>query len=134
MRPEWAARYLNIPFIEQGRDRAGVDCYGLLRLVYQEQRGIDLPSYTEGCTTKDDMRILTALARGEVITQWHPVPLAEVRLFDAVIFRMKGEPIHVGLVLDAEYFLHSMRGVWSVIERMQSIAWRHRIVGAMRYA
>ena len=134
MRPDWSGQYLNLPFIEQGRDRAGVDCYGLLRLVFQEQRGIVLPSYTEGYTTEDDMKLLTDLVRGHVATAWSHVERAQATVYDAVIFRMKGEPIHVGVVLDHEYFLHTMRGKWSSIERMNSIQWRHRIVGVMRYA
>lgn len=133
MRPAWATTYLNIPFLERGRDRHGVDCYGLLHLMYAEQRGITLPSYAEGYTTTDDTREIAALCRGEVATRWRAVPRGEEQLFDAIIFRIKGEPIHIGVVLDKEYFVHTMKGIWSVMERWQGLVWSRRVVEVVRY-
>ena len=133
MRPAWAAEYLKLPFLPRGRDRSGVDCYGLVRLVFQEQRGIVLPSYADGYASVEDTAEIMTLCRGEIARRWHAVPLADASLFDVIVFRIKGDPIHVGLVLDAEYFLHTMKGIWSVLERWQSLAWRHRIVEVVRY-
>lgn len=133
MRPTWATQYLKLPFVDRGRDRAGLDCYGLVRLIYQEQRGILLPSYTEGYATTDDKTEITALARGEIATRWKPIPIETVQLFDGVILRIAGLPIHFGMVLDEQYFIHTMRGVWSVMERWQSLTWQRRVVGAVRY-
>ena len=133
MRPTWATQYLKLPFVDRGRDRAGLDCYGLVRLIYQEQRGILLPSYTEHYATAEDQTEIVALARGEIATRWKTIPITDVQLFDGVILRIAGQPIHFGMVLDEHYFIHTMRGVWSVLERWQSLAWQHRIVGAVRY-
>lgn len=43
----WAAKYIGILFVEHGRTREGCDCWGLLRLVYREEFGIELPGYDE---------------------------------------------------------------------------------------
>ena len=40
------SNFVGIPHADLGRDRAGCDCYGLLRLVYAEDLGIALPSFT----------------------------------------------------------------------------------------
>lgn len=41
----WAHKYVGIPFAQGGRGEAGVDCWGLLRLVYEREYKILLPEY-----------------------------------------------------------------------------------------
>jgi|KBSSwiStaDraftv2_1062776.scaffolds.fasta_scaffold1531016_2 cell wall-associated NlpC family hydrolase len=46
----WAAKYIGIPYCLGGREPGGLDCYGLVKLIYQAERGIhlpDLPGVTE---------------------------------------------------------------------------------------
>ena len=133
MRPTWITDYLKLPFVDRGRDRAGLDCYGLVRLIYAEQRGILLPSYTEGYLTGQDRTEIQALSRGARAVHWRPIPLADIQLFDGLILRIAGAPIHFGMALDAEYFIHTMQGTCSVLERWQSLTWRHRLVETVRY-
>jgi cell wall-associated NlpC family hydrolase len=41
--PGWVADNIGLPFVEAGRDRSGVDCWGLARLVWCEQGGCVVP-------------------------------------------------------------------------------------------
>jgi len=43
--PEWLNDYVGLPYKLNGRDRLGLDCWGLLCLVWREQRGIELPDF-----------------------------------------------------------------------------------------
>lgn len=133
MRPSWITGYLQLPFQEHGRTRAGLDCYGLVRLILAEQQGIALPSYAEDYATTTDVEAIAALVRGEVASAWRAVPVSEARLCDVAILRMAGQPMHVGLVLDQPYFVHTMRGAWSCVERWDALLWRKRLLGVVRW-
>lgn len=134
----WASSYLSIPFVEKGRTRTGVDCYGLVRLIYQEQRGIVLPSYVEDYATTTDYREITALLRNEVVTQWKEVEMADVQTYDGLIFRLLGQPTHFGMVLDPPWFIHALKRdrqdvgrTW--IERWDALEWRRRLIATVRW-
>jgi cell wall-associated NlpC family hydrolase len=134
----WVTRYLNIPFKERGRTRAGVDCYGLVRLIYQEQRHIELPSYTEHYATTADYEEITALVRGEAGSKWHEILLAHATTYDGLIFRLVGQPTHFGLVLDPPWFIHAIKRDRQTVgrtwmERWDTTEWRHRLVAAVRW-
>jgi cell wall-associated NlpC family hydrolase len=133
MRPAWAGSYLQIPFLEHGRTRAGLDCYGLVRLVFQEQRGIELPSLTHGYATTTDADEILTLFRGELLAHWQEVPTTQARLFDVAIFRILGQPIHFALALDPPWFLHVVKDTDVSIERWDALIWEKRLVGMVRW-
>jgi cell wall-associated NlpC family hydrolase len=128
-----AATYVGVPFKEHGRDRAGLDCYGLLRLVAAEQHGIELPSYVEGYTTTTDRVEIPKLIAGGIDQDWHSVPSGEEREGDAVLFRIFGQPLHVGVVLAPPRFLHVMRGIDACVEDYRSAVWARRVLGFYRH-
>jgi len=39
----WTRNYVGLPYCPGGRDRGGIDCWGLVRLFYQEELDIPLP-------------------------------------------------------------------------------------------
>lgn len=39
----WSTRYIGIPYRAGGRERDGLDCWGLIRLIYREERNTLLP-------------------------------------------------------------------------------------------
>lgn len=52
--PLWAGRYIGISYKESGRDRQGIDDWGITRLVVSEQFGIALWAFS-GVTNGDDI-------------------------------------------------------------------------------
>lgn len=128
MIPDWAADYVGIPYKNRGASVDGVDCYGLVRLIFQREYGVALP----------DLRYASAdsflEAEGAVMQarpDWHkvqyPVPGS------ILLLRFWGEPVHVAVVLDHEFMLHCLRGHHSAIERFNGPKWQHRIEGAYTY-
>jgi len=94
----WAAGYIGIDYAHNGRDREGIDCWGLVRLVLSEQRGIELPGFDDVAVDRRAMTIgSNALKYGDEIES----PEA----FAVVLMLYAGAP-HVGICIDSNRMLH----------------------------
>lgn len=123
---------VGIPYRDKGRDRAGCDCWGLVRLAFLERRAIELPAYLESYRTAADRREVAGLIAGERVA-WLPVGEGDELPFDAVLMRHGRFARHVGLVVGAGRLLHVEEGRSSAIESYRSGAIAPRIVGFYRY-
>lgn len=121
--------YVGIPYEPEGRDWTGCDCWGLVVLCYREELGIELPHYSGyGDPLSPD-----AAARVEQGRQmWQAVDVPQ--LFDVVLFRVNGQPHHIGLVIRDGWMLHTTHGKDSCIESYERPYWRSRIDGFYRRA
>ena len=130
MRPHDLNEYVGLPFRLGGRTRDGIDCYGLLRLVYSEQLGIELPAYAGEYVDGTERTELAAIVSGGLESDWEPVE----RPFtgDAVVTRVIGQPTHVGVYIEPDRMLHIRREAGSCIERLGSSAWSRRVEGFFR--
>lgn len=128
MVPGWVSEYVGLPFVDHGRDRSGVDCWGLVMLVYQERLGIALPEFRD--------RYPYAMHRGvadiveEEMRRWTVVGTPEP--FDVVVLRVAARPRHVGLWAAPGEMLCVDKGTESCIERLDSVRWSGRIEGYFR--
>lgn len=129
----WSVRYLGIPQQDHGRSRAGVDCWGLVRLVYAGELGIDLPSYTDVCPDLAERAELGTLITGERDAgPWREV--GEVQPFDVLLFRIGPHATHVAVAVDDRDMLHIHGHSESCIVPIRDPMWRKRLVGIYRYA
>ncbi|EJN15683.1 cell wall-associated hydrolase, invasion-associated protein [Bradyrhizobium sp. YR681] len=124
--------FVGIPYADRGRARDGCDCYGLLRLVMAELRGVDLPAFSGAYVTTADRAALAGLIAGE-IAPWQPVALGEERAFDGVLLRHGRALSHIGLVVMPGRMLHVSEGGASCIESYRAPPWSHRLAGIFRY-
>jgi cell wall-associated NlpC family hydrolase len=125
-------RFVGIPYLDRGRGLCGCDCWGLVRLVFSELRGIDLPSYVERYVTASDRVAMARLIAGEM-DDWEEVPAGQEMKFDGALMREGGFPRHVGIVTAPGQLLHVQTGETSRIERYRSGILANRIVGFYRY-
>ena len=87
-------RYLGIPYVHLGRTMQGLDCYGLIILVYRDL-GVELVDSENYDKSKSYQE------------EWKRVDSPQ--LFDVVLFRIvKGVANHAGIYLDEYRFLHCM--------------------------
>ena len=130
----WSNKYIQIPFIEKGRDFNGCDCWGLVRLVYEQELNIDLPSFLEYENTKDIRAISRMIRENQFGDSWFKVtdPLP----FDVLVFRMMGSVAHVGIVVKNGLMLHCQKNVNTAHEAylLKSSDWVERLEGIYRHA
>lgn len=132
--PEWAASFVGLPYKPGGRDRAGVDCWGLCALVWREHFGAALPDYSgpiwhPGVNHAD----IGPAAMEHATAAFAPVEAGQERAGDGILIRMRGCPMHVGLVVAPSLMLHIEEGADACIERYDRMTWQRRILGFYRF-
>lgn len=123
--PTWCADYIGIPFDTGGRDKSiGLDCWGLVRVVLEEQFDIHLPKFegihfscTDGHSQLSALEQYVVAERREMCIRgsFHEVPYPA--LGDVIVMRVYGFPLHMGLVVDPEHMLVTRSGMTSSIDR-----------------
>lgn len=134
--PGWWADYFPVPFRERARTRRGCDCRGLLFLVLEEQLGVRVPEPADLYASTDPRNAaqLAAFVRAQAAL-WTPCGVAP---FAALSFSVAGLPVHVGVAVNPDLFLHTRRGVGvqlaSLTDREPGeTRWGDRLLGAYRY-
>lgn len=123
--------YVGIPYLNRGRDRDGLDCWGLVQLWHSEQLGVSVPDYLWAYTSAEDHgSVATAINENKV--NWLKVGQPEYG--DVLVFRIMGYPIHVGIKLHGDDFLHAFKGTQSCLERLSSLSWSRRLTEVYRWA
>lgn len=132
----WSNNYINLPFKEVGRERDGIDCYGLIRLVYRERLNILLPAYCDYESTRDYDVLEKQMAQNKKEDQWVEVPIGQEQEYDIMLIRVIGLPIHVGVVTDTKYHvLHIVSGAAATCEDYRFRSWKApgKIIGFYRH-
>lgn len=116
--------YLRIPFKHQGRDEHGADCFGLLRLFYQRELGVDLPDYTEDYAQEwwRETNLILDLYKTYQFKKIKTFEFGNVILFK----NSTTTPGHIGIVIDDHNFLHMTREGSSVHNYLYSV-WARQI-------
>jgi len=122
-------KYIGIPYKTHGRNLKGVDCWGLIVLLYDAELNIKLPSFVEEYkSVKDDS--LKDLVETEK-NKWNKID--ELNEYNVVLFR--AEPYHIGLLIDDKgNMIHSAHGKDSCIENIFNTNWKNKIEGIFEYA
>ncbi len=126
-------RYVGIPWRKHGTGFGGCTCWGLLHLIYREELGIELPTYSERYATAKDRSAVAALIADSKDEEWREVGAGDERTFDAVLLRTAGALAHVGIVIDPGRMLHVFDGAESEVASYHGGAWRHRVAGFYRH-
>lgn len=117
--------YIGIPYGNRGRTHAGCDCYGLISLIYADMRGIILDPL-DGYSNSDDAKQVQTVIEKE---SRHWLKVDKPKVYDVIVFRMKGKPCHVGMYIGGGKFIHSLKNRNSCVERLNNAVWVNLVEG-----
>lgn len=128
--PPWVNNYIGIEFEVKGRTFEGCDCWGLASLILLKEYAIDVSSCESPYQNLDNhIHLENIIEEGKV--DWKQVNTPKEG--DLILLRVNGYPMHMGIVLGNNYFIHIMKGMNSVIEKYNGRTWEKRISGFFRY-
>lgn len=105
--------FVGLPHAEDGYDRTGASCYGLVCIAYYEDLGVTLPKIVNPA-------------------EWQLIDAAQARPYDVIL--MREHPWHVGLVVRRGLMLHMPEGQTSVVEPYTTGRHARRVEGFYRHA
>lgn len=136
----WTARYVGIPFDDRDADGAA-HCWGLVRRVYANERGITLPAYGE--ISASDIVAMARSVQSETVLGglWAPVAPKQEQEFDVGVMLAwldidgvrRRYPVHVGVITAERTILHVERATAAVCVPLSHPSIRFRYSGAFRY-
>lgn len=124
----WSHKYVGLPFVDGGRTIAGVDCWGLVRLIYARELDIDLPSYGE-TSAADLIKVSRAITADKDDEQWKSVDRSDLKAFDVAVMKFSGKRSigHVGIIVNARQVLHVEKATAAVIVPLDHWTVRERL-------
>ena len=108
--------YIGIPYEDCGRTREGCDCYGLVWLIWKEQKGVLLPEYNGNYLHVDNPDELQTTL-DEHISEWDEI--SKPGPFSIALFNYYNGQLHCGLMVSAYQMLHISRKHEARVEKIK---------------
>lgn len=102
----WWEKYIGVPFLETGRTLAGCDCWGLVRIVYRQELGILLPSWSFHKDLNDTRIIENELSEAHKVFE----KIDSIEPFSIALISSQISVLHVGIVVNEKTMLHTLKG------------------------
>ena len=123
-------QYLGIEYKDFGRDKEGLDCWGLCVLIAKDIHKYDLPLLNNGYESATDGGSVHDLVEIEKLKEW--VKVTEYEAGDIAVFRVAGFSCHVATCVNKKEFIHILAGSDVTIEKFDSLSWSNRLEGVYR--
>lgn len=125
---------LQVPFVEKGRDESGADCWGIVLLYYKWKYNVSLPRY-DGIYLKQEFPEDGVEDFNEVINpieDFYEVENPEQD--DIVMLIVSGRPVHVGVMIDQNRFIHTYKNRAACIESLKDQKWNGKVESYHRWS
>lgn len=125
-------KYIGLPYKNLGRDFKGVDCFGLIYLIYLTERNILLPDFSCLNYQSDWYKEGESIILDNLWADWYDVK--EPLLYDCIVFYDTKKRIvnHIGMSIDTYRFIHITEGSYVMITKLNNF-YISRIHRVLRY-
>lgn len=133
--PAWVAPYVGVRYHAESDDpRIGLNCWKLFALVQREQFATDIADYDGPLyVTRRDAAAVGAAARA-FAERFERIAPGHEQAGDAILLRILGVPMHIGIVVLPGLMLHTEEGCDSVVEDYRTPYWAPRVIAFHRAA
>lgn len=125
--------FIGLPFVDRGRSMEGIDCWGLIMLMYKDMLGIALPDFP--ISAKDSEGVINAM--GDSVSKGEWVKVNEPKFGDIIAMalcpRLVRSINHVGMHVGNNRFIHAIMDQRSASCRIDDSYWSKRIKGYYRW-
>jgi len=124
-------KYLDIPFVEKGREFSGCDCWGLVVLFFKTEFGINIEDHSAEYKDVHDLQSIAGISAKEK-DRWIKVE-GNPQRGDVAEICWGRNNYHVGIVPTAGYLLHIEEGTTARIVPLRSERIKRRIINFWRH-
>jgi probable lipoprotein NlpC len=120
--------YIGIPYVKGGRELqrdSGLDCWGLVVAIAKDLRSIDLPKYDTINTHLNINQASSLLVNTDLYKDCDVVD--SVLEGDLLLFKVIGNPLHIGYAVSQSEMIHADPSTGTVIENFRSKKWQSRL-------
>lgn len=117
-------KYFHIPYVNNGRDFKGCDCYGLVKLMCKEMDNKEIPNYIyEDAQSPDNGKIYKEeLKKGKWVR-------CEAKKGAMILLRIDGIANHCGYMIDDTKFIHITKKTGVAMASINDSMFKNRIIG-----
>lgn len=126
-------KYIGIPYKFNGRDFNGVDCFGLVKLFYENELNITLPDYPSELQVSNLQVVRNSdLFIVNIYKQFTKIDRKEVKYGDLILIKIfSSTPNHIGVAVNSSQFLNINEKQSSHLAKISK--WDKFIVGVYRF-
>jgi cell wall-associated NlpC family hydrolase len=127
--------FIGAPFVSQGRNAHGCDCWGLVQLVCRECYGIEIPVDYD-ISAHAVLQVARAFI-GQSLDAEHWQRLDEPKAPCVVLIANHEDHPHLvnhcGVYIGGGRFLHCLEKTGAITSRLDDLVWKRRVKGFYRW-
>ena len=116
-------QFTGLPYKTGGRGPEYYDCWGLVRLFYQEVFGIELPLHAGMYFDGNTNNLHEEIVKRSVACEFEKV--VDKKFGDILLMRHYQHPVHAGIRISDTEFIHSVQNIGSV--KTEEKRWRNKV-------